>query len=74
MDFVGIEKVSELVHMNETTIRRWIKKGLFPRGIEFKRNRIGWLPINVERWYMEGGKEKMVEMKLQRGKKRCQTS
>ena len=52
-DYLTLEQVAEKIQVKERTIKRWIKKGIFPKGKEISRQCVRWSEDLVEGWLDE---------------------
>jgi prophage regulatory protein len=50
---VRMKELMELLGAGETTIRRWMLRGDFPKPIRLSVRHVGWLLGDVERWIKE---------------------
>lgn len=50
MRLLSVKQVCEMVSVNDSTIWRWAKKGLFPRPIKVGPMTTRWKSDEVEKW------------------------
>lgn len=55
--------------MSENCIRRWIKIGIFPKGVRFECNKVGWTEQTIQAWQTEHYPEIARLMKARQGKR-----
>ena len=54
---ISIQGVSQLTSLSVSSIRRLVKKGLFPSPIRLTERKIVWLKTNVIDWILEARDE-----------------
>jgi len=54
-EYLTLEQVAEKIQVKERTIKRWIKKGIFPKGRKISRQCVRWSEEFVEEWLDEEG-------------------
>ncbi len=51
--FLRMSEVQARTGLSRSTIRRWVKRGLFPRPIRLGERVVGWIEAEIDQWIRE---------------------
>jgi len=51
--YLTLEQLEEILQVKKRTIKRWIKKGIFPKGKKISRQCVRWSEESVDEWMGE---------------------
>ena len=51
--FLRMSQVQARTGLSRSTIRRWVKRGLFPRPVRLGECVLGWIEAEIDQWIRE---------------------